>query len=427
MPLVQTFLFFLLQPWFAFIGLGNHIDAESHLPSHLAAGESSTGTWTIHKGNARGFARLHMRVPEHLHLTPIETAGASFEQRDGVVKLIWLDAPDTEIFQVKLGLEAQAHFSGGSFEPLWSYILDGRRQDVALPSAYIASAATGVSGNPLMPTPVEWVVEGAEEASLAGTIPTGALPAFDPEAFEVKRLITIEGPEVALITLEVQGHPKHRFLRLVDRLPEGCLTERDVLQGASLRFEEHEIAFQWQNSPRSSSFRVSYRILGDLITCLPQIQGNAEFAVGETMRTPALPDFAWDQVHDPEGWLDDLRADAPSEIDAQPASAAPIAVDVPAPDRGISFRVQVLAAHNYVDGPWFKKRFGFGSNVDAEPHEDWIKYTTGSFEAYDAARDRREELTAQFDFPGPFVTAYEAGRRITVQEALVLAQQQWIP
>lgn len=418
MHLVQTFLFFLLQPWFAFIGVGNHIDAESHLPSQLAAGESATGTWTIHKGDARGFARLHMRVPEHLHLTPLETAGASFEQRDGVVKLIWLDAPESDVFQVKLGMEAQKHFSGGSFEPLWSFISDGRRQDVALPSAYIAPAAAGLAGSPLMPAPSEWMVEGKDAATLPDV-----LPPFDPDQFKVLRRIQIEGPDVALISLEVSGHPKHRFLRLVERLPEGCITERDVLQGASLRFEDQELAFQWQNAPRANSFRVSYRISGELSACLPQIQGIAEFAVGETMHAPALPAFSWDQVEDPEGWLDTLTS--AQEAPSKPAEA--VAVEVPAPDNGISFRVQVLAAHTYVDAPWFKKRFGFRSTIDAEPHEDWIKYTTGSFDAYDAARNRREELTSQFDFPGPFVTAYDEGRRITVQEALVRAQQHWIP
>lgn len=424
MQLVHMFLFFLLQPWFAFIGMGNHIDAESFLPSQLAAGETATGTWTIHKGDARGFARLHMRVPEHLNFTPIETAGASFEYRDGVVKLIWLDAPDTDVFQVKLSMEAQMHFAGGSFEPLWSFISDGKRQDVALPSAYIASASASLAGNPLMPEPKEWFVEGLDPAPVPEV-----LPPFDPDRFEVIRTVVIEAPEVALVKFTVTGHPKHLFLRLVDQLPEGCITERDVLMGASLRCEESEIAFQWHNAPRSRTFEVSYRLSGDLMTCLPQIQGYAEFPVGETMHAPALPAFDWSQVEDPQGWLETpaLAAAEPEPAAAPEPAEGPVAIEVPAPDRGISFRVQVLAAHTHVDGKWFNKRFGYASTVDVEPHEDWIKYTTGSFDAYALARNHREQLAARYAFPGPFVTAYDAGERITVQEALVRAQQQWIP
>lgn len=411
MHLAQSFLFFLLQPWFAFMGVGTHVDAETRIPSHLAVGESATATWVIHKGDARGFARLHLRVPEHLNVTPLETAGASFEYKNDVVKLIWLDAPEGEVFQIRLNIEAEPLFAGGSFEPLWSFISDGQRQDVALPSSFVGTSTAGLAGNPLLPAPAEWAVEGEAAAPQSPDLAT-----YDPEQFKALRTFYVEGPDVARVEIEIAGHPKNRFLRVMDALPSGCRAERDVLQGATVSFESQEITFQWYNAPRNNTFRVSYRVMGDLASCLPAIRGTAEFAVGETTQTSAFPPFSWDDVIDPDGWLV-----------ATPEPAIQAAVEVPAPDLGISFRVQVLAAHTYVDGKWFQKNFNFASTIDVEPCEDWIKYTTGSFEAYEAARNRREELARGYDFPGPFVTAYEQGERITVQEALVRAQQQWIP
>ena len=46
------------------------------------------------------------------------------------------------------------------------------------------------------------------------------------------------------------------------------------------------------------------------------------------------------------------------------------------------------------------------------------------FDRYRAAREQRQAyLDANYNFPGPFVTAYNNGERITVQEALMIAKQ----
>lgn len=262
-----------------------------------------------------------------------------------------------------------------------------------------------------------------------------ALPAhYDPEGFHIERRAYIEGPDVARIEFHVSGHPKNRMLRIVEQLPEGCRAEHDVLEKATVRFESQELIFSWFNAPKAATFKVSYRILGDLEECLGALQGSAEFAVGESTVVAAIPDLASDQIQDPEGWLKgsplEVVSAAPAAV-TPPEPAAPekpsAAVAVPAPDAGISFRVQVLAAHKHVNNAWFKQHFGYTKAVDIEPHADWIKYTTGSFAAYEDARNRREQLAQAYAFPGPFVTAYEHGERITVQEALVLAQQEWLP
>ncbi len=402
------------------MGIGDHIDSESRVPSQLAVGEFATASWVIHKGDARGFARLHLHVPAHLEVTPIQTEGASFDFDGEYVKLIWLDAPATSSFQVKLGIEAKNSFSGGTFEPLWSYIVDGRRQDVALDASYLGTPENGIAGTPLLPTPTEWEIDGASSSAFPASTEL-----YDPAGFSVTRKVFAEGPEVARVEFHITGHPKRRMLRLVDQLPDGCRAEHDVLERATVKFESQEITFYWFNAPSSNSFYVSYRIMGDLTSCLPQLAGAAEFAVGESTQMATIPGLELNEIQDPSGWLNlNLTAARP---DNNPVNVSDVAMEVPAPDPGISYRVQIMAAHRYVDGPWFKRKFEFASTVDAEPHEDWIKYTTGAFSTYSSARNRREELNATYSFPGPFVTAYEHGQRITVQEALVLANQQWLP
>jgi hypothetical protein len=99
---------------------------------------------------------------------------------------------------------------------------------------------------------------------------------------------------------------------------------------------------------------------------------------------------------------------------------------VPSAEQGITYKVQILAAHRIVDKSYLKKKFSFEEEYNIEHHNGWVKYTTGSFTQYKDARDARVKITNQSDrLPGPFVTAYNDGERITVQEAILISKQMW--
>jgi hypothetical protein len=99
---------------------------------------------------------------------------------------------------------------------------------------------------------------------------------------------------------------------------------------------------------------------------------------------------------------------------------------VPSAEKGISYKVQILAAHRIVDKSYLKKKFSFEEEYNIEHHNGWVKYTTGNFTQYKDARDARVKITNQSEnLPGPFVTAYNDGERITVQEAILISKQMW--
>jgi hypothetical protein len=101
---------------------------------------------------------------------------------------------------------------------------------------------------------------------------------------------------------------------------------------------------------------------------------------------------------------------------------------IPAPEKGVTYKVQITAGKREVSAGYFPQRHRFRGQVDMERHEGWVKYTSGRFNSYREARDQRVAfVNAGHNFPGPFVTAYNDGVRITVQEALMLSQQKWVP
>ena len=95
-------------------------------------------------------------------------------------------------------------------------------------------------------------------------------------------------------------------------------------------------------------------------------------------------------------------------------------------NNNVDYKVQILAGHQIINSLYLAKKFNYKGDYEIESHMGWIKYTVGSHSEYKKARDSRNELK-NHEFPGPFVSAYNYGERISVQEALILSKQNWIP
>jgi len=96
------------------------------------------------------------------------------------------------------------------------------------------------------------------------------------------------------------------------------------------------------------------------------------------------------------------------------------------PQTDIFYRVQLAAGRKNVSLTYIKKKHGFSDEIFLENHQGWYKYTTGNYPEYVYARNRREKIKRLYKFKGPFVTAYNSGERITVQEALLISKQKWV-
>lgn len=98
---------------------------------------------------------------------------------------------------------------------------------------------------------------------------------------------------------------------------------------------------------------------------------------------------------------------------------------IPSAANGLSFRVQIAALTRNASPAEFTNRFGLSDRVDAEQHDGLNKYLVGNFTAYQEARNKREDIRGK-GASDAFVTAYNSGRRITVQEALMISKQPWV-
>jgi hypothetical protein len=108
-------------------------------------------------------------------------------------------------------------------------------------------------------------------------------------------------------------------------------------------------------------------------------------------------------------------------ISSGPVGSNPVSTSV----SGVNFSVQIAAMSKMIPVTYFGTTFNIPETINMEQVDGLNKYTTGTFATYQDARNHRESLRGK-GIAGPFVTAYNGGKRITVQEALMITSQKWV-
>jgi hypothetical protein len=441
------------------------IGVSQQLPARIDPGAEVRVNVTVNKADITGFAKLQIDLPAGLSATAIETKGASFTFADGKAKFIWMALPAQPSFEVSYTLSA-ASTANGTF-PITgrlSYIADNERKTVDMAPATIvvgdgSSTMTAMNNGSTTASPVSTatstnttipeaaaLMNADETGNTASTTTDNSAPVTQqappqaPAHLSAQRVITPINSTTSLVTVSIDKGDLRGFGKLQENVPAGFTAVAQDTDDAIFTANGQVVKFVWLNLPSKSSLNVTYQLMSN---SLPQDQYSVsgdfsyllndltqQYALGQTSFT-AGENAAVAQQPTPPAPRPAKAQPAPQPAPAPPAPqtvtariSSPKVSSIPAPESGISYKVQITAAHREVGHAYFIQRHHYDGDFSIEHNEGWIKYVTGDFRAYHDARARRQSyLAANYNFPGPFVTAYNNGERITVQEALMIARQ----
>ncbi|MDR9488261.1 hypothetical protein [Salibacter sp.] len=457
-------------------------------PERIDTMSSCTVSVTVNKGDVEGFAKFQHLFPYGVEIEPIETKGATFTYAQRKMKIIWMALPEEESFTVKYKLTVTDPYVvevdlGGTF----SYLEENKRMTYTVPTEKLN---VGPSEEELKKqrNPYAYVYREVEDlgdnrykikinvnsqylngfGKIQDVVPYKAtaeannksesvfsqvdekvkfvwMSMPESDTFSVSYTVDLSETESKSIEgisgeLSFLHENKTQKAEIMSEPPTGDEQEMLASNETPAKEAEEEVTEEPAQQPeeekeeKEASAEENIQPQSepepeDTVTEKPADEGSDS---EEKVEQPEPKDQISDEELAEKYLTEDEKTDESSTpdnsavADTKKKSEKEKITSVQDPVKGIEYRVQILAGHKNVKAPYIEKKYNFTNQFFMENHEGWIKYTTGSFGVYKQARDGRENIKSSFNFPGPFVVAYNEGDRITVQEALMITNQNWV-
>jgi hypothetical protein len=433
---------------------GSDVSLQMNVPIEVNAGAEFDVEVTLKKKGLESFARFQQELPRGLTAQAIDIPNASFTFEDQKVKFIWLRLPNEEEFKLSYRIRVDERLKGNfSIDGLFSYIDGNERKNVNLTSrSILIKPSTQIDPNLIV-----------DISEFQRTIPAQqpvSLLASNVRCIRQTPTFLGEGNDM-MVNLLVSRGSADKFAKIEEDIPLGYIAEPMTTRDAIFTFKDQKAKFLWMNLPPEARFVVNYRLLpedGKATTELP-LSGTFSFILNEATQVIDIVQRDVDLTNLDSRYLDGIIASVPAprtipqaqtgtptsttfsgpnggrefqvqyqKIEDKPRVARQQDLDISyllEPEEGVYYRVQLAAGHRPVDIKRYFRRLNISEDVRTERHEGWFKYSIGSYNEYKLARDRRNDIWTTTPIDDAFVAAYNNGLRITVQEALMITNQQW--
>lgn len=443
---------------FLFGWLVKPIEISMQAPTEIVAGVPFDVEIIINKGDLDGFARFQQRLPDGFTAELIDAETGTFEFAEQTIKFFWLIIPNKDEIRLKYSIITDMNISGDySIDGIFSYI-DGEKKYIEMPLYNIT----------ITPSPLAQSIQDTAKVNME------TIPQITCERQSVK---INESGEIEIEILVNRGDlDAEQFAKIQENVPKGYDAKSIETKGGIFTFQNNTAKFLWMTMPGEQEYVVSYKLIPNENTNLAQLEvtGNFSYLVnGQTVEIPlsdgdkSVAQMVDEQLAYRQGDIkveeadiiaenlveeDSNNAGIEEEVIAQNTEEAEIVEEeeqteeqievvaeevitvnndtkqitpVEMPSTDVSYRVQVAAGHNRIQPrPYFTK-LKLKESVSIETMEGWYKYTVGGYNEYLQARNKRNNIWDNTPIKDAFVTAYNSGQRITVQEALMISNQKW--
>ncbi len=438
----------------------------------------------INKLGVKGFAKIQDIVPEGFTATEVANNEAIFTQTGNKVKLVWFDIPKKMNMKISYLLEAPSDFTGvADIEGDFHYMAGSDLKKVEIPKKTITIGGEMVANVDNTKTDVEEdntlntsttnsvdnnvsnnIIEDATE-DLADTktdVQNNAKVVIDTATEDVNNTMDNTNTSDIVDNNTALNTNTEEPTSSAENVAKDNTTSSDVNNTASTLNDNttpttSNTASVDNTNHSTSTTNTTQATVMDPATSSTSTYETNRSKVNDDNTTPSVDNTNSSKESDPINTNSNNNSSTSSAVENITTTVTPdMTADVEEPestkvsvkeyvkdnilkeddsftstssvsdaDSGITYRVQLMAGKNVVGKEYLRKRHNFHSKFSIENHEGWIKYTYGTFGTYKSARDQRNMVRGQYNFDGPFVSAYNDGERITVQEALMISKQKW--
>jgi len=435
------------------------VDVSQTIPASAEINKSFIVQVTINKGDLNGIGKFTEKFPAGVTAVPIDNGGSQTNFDNNTLEFSWDALPNDGVLNVSFRVDVGASASTGrdTLTGRFLYTADNQKLEADAPPSYIT--ISGVS---------EAQSSGGSDTRVIDNIKQGPGGAFVIRKFPSPAL---QPNSNTIITLVVHKGNITGFAKIEDSLPPGFSASGVTLANASFTFVGSMAKFVWQSIPSDSIITISYRIsAGPSVEGIHVVTGDfsylynntpVSYLTGSTIFntsilsswTSALAnntsvtggegskssgsgganryaaadgnnnnEIGGESSYSSGGYSGRGSSKSSYSSGVGSNTYASITPSIPPPQKGVSFRVQIMALHNPVEVSYFNR--SISAPVYTELHQGFTKYTTGIYKDYKTVRDARENVRGR-GIAGPFVVSYNSGTRITVQEALMVTHQHW--
>jgi len=421
----------------------NEVTITMKAPSEVVAGSEFTVEITIKKSKVEDFSRFQQDLPIGLFAKIKDQAGLAggdFRFQDQKVKLLWYKGglPAAEEFTIYYTIQVDQTIQGtvmlgGQF----AYLLDNNRQTAEiLPQAIEIKANENVDPKDIVH------IDSAKTTS----------PSVVVTCFRKKPYKNDKG-EIMVDILVDKGN-NNKYGKIQEQIPQGyTASPAEDRTDVIFTYKENNVKFLWLTLPSQPKFVVSYKLkpVGEQNIDSLFIKGTFSYVsnnvtipidivqkddlVIPTISEPVLVDAGTKTGTDTgtkTGTDTGTKTGTDSGTKTGTKSGTKTGTDtetaqITDPETGVKYKVQIGAYRRNLSVSYFTSKMQVNEKVKKELHQGLNKYIVGSHGEYKEARDHRINIWDNTPIDDAFVTAYNNGTRITVQEALMISQQKWVP
>lgn len=426
---ISIYTFFFVDP----------VIVKTNFPENAKPGSEFVAEITINKGSLAGFAKFQLELPQGFTAKENDSKGGSFTLSGQTAKIIWTSVPSSPEFSIKMTIVVDASASGDkTVTGKYSYIENNNKMQTEIAPVTVKIPATS---DPVVTntTPTETTASTATTAATTENTNTVSAVKEGDVLVSVTRNITTGQSGEYEVELKIKKDGTKGFAKLQEKMPEGYVASAGKTDGSSFSSSvpDRTVKFIWTGLPPNEELVVSYKLVPKKGAKIPSpafVEGEFSYLENSQSRKFKI------EKQDLPGGAEPVATNTVEPANTNTVAATdPVKTETTTPvdpvkteintqsettkNSNVHYAVQVGAFRNPVNVSALSARFGL-SGVNTEMQDGLTKCITGKHPDYKKARDARETIKSK-GVADAFVIAYNSGRRITVQEALMITSQKW--